>query len=99
MKKTKHPNAKLINGNSEIGIETKFKNAKYRVLIHSIDVPELLVCKESDDGLEIGVNTTLMKFEKILSELCKSRMDFQIRGLEAILSNLKWFAGHQIRNV
>lgn len=36
--KTTYPDAKLVGGNTELGIEVKFKNAKYPVLIH----PELI---------------------------------------------------------
>lgn len=32
------PNAKIINGNTEVGIETRFKNLNYPVLINSFDI-------------------------------------------------------------
>ena len=39
--KKAHPAAKLVVGNTEVGIEMKFKNAGYPVLIGATHVPEL----------------------------------------------------------
>lgn len=39
--KAAHPAAKLVVGNSEVGIEMKFKNAGYPVLVGTTHVPEL----------------------------------------------------------
>src|SRR5205809_897352 len=39
--KAEHPDAKLVVGNTEVGIEMKFKDARYPVLIGATHVPEL----------------------------------------------------------
>lgn len=39
--KKAHPAAKLVVGNTEVGIEMKFKNAGYPVLVGTTHVPEL----------------------------------------------------------
>lgn len=39
--KRQHPDAKLVVGNTEVGIEMKFKAAAYPVLIGTTHVPEL----------------------------------------------------------
>lgn len=39
--KTKYPCAKLVSGNTEVGIETKFKKLRYDVQIFVGDIPEL----------------------------------------------------------
>ena len=39
--KKSYPDAKLVVGNTEVGIEMKFKNAQYPVLIGVTHVPEL----------------------------------------------------------
>ena len=39
--KAAHPAAKLVVGNSEVGIEMKFKNADYPILVGTTHVPEL----------------------------------------------------------
>ncbi|ONL99114.1 Xanthine dehydrogenase 1 [Zea mays] len=46
--------AKLIIGNSEVGVETKFKNAQYKVLIAVTHIPELNTLKAKEDGIHIG---------------------------------------------
>ncbi len=39
--KAAHPEAKLVVGNTEVGIEMKFKHAAYPVLIGTTHIPEL----------------------------------------------------------
>ncbi len=39
--KAAHPDAKLVGGNTEVGIEMKFKAAKYPHLVAATHVPEL----------------------------------------------------------
>ena len=39
--KKQHPAAKMVVGNTEVGIEMKFKHAVYPVLIGATHVPEL----------------------------------------------------------
>ena len=41
--KALHPSAKLVGGNTEVGIETRFKDCVYPVLLSTAHVPELLV--------------------------------------------------------
>lgn len=46
--KLKYPDAKLVGGNTEVGIETRFKALHYPVLIATTHVPELLTLKVRD---------------------------------------------------
>uniref|UniRef100_A0A0D9VSA3 FAD-binding PCMH-type domain-containing protein n=1 Tax=Leersia perrieri TaxID=77586 RepID=A0A0D9VSA3_9ORYZ len=94
-----YPNAKLINGNSEVGIETKFKNAQYSDLISVTHVPELhnLIMKE--DGIHIGSSVSLAQLQNFLRKVILERDSHEISSCEAVLRQLKWFAGTQIRNV
>lgn len=57
--KEEHPQAKLVVGNTEIGIEVKFKNAIYPVIITPTHVPELNEVKVSDSGVEVGASVTI----------------------------------------
>jgi xanthine dehydrogenase/oxidase len=43
--KTRFPDAKIINGNTEIGIEVRFKNQRYPVYINTGDIDELKYLK------------------------------------------------------
>ena len=93
------PNAKIINGNTEIGIETRFKSMKYKMLIHASDISELNLHVLKDDGVEFGAATTLTDFQSRLKNLCNQMPDFKCSGFKALLDNIKYFAGKQIRNV
>ena len=52
--KREHPEARLIAGNSEVGVEMKFKGTKCPVLVGITHVPELQVVKEVPGGVEVG---------------------------------------------
>lgn len=39
--KQAYPDAKLVVGNTEVGIEMKFKDARYKMLVGVTHVPEL----------------------------------------------------------
>ncbi|PKC10690.1 putative xanthine dehydrogenase [Rhizophagus irregularis] len=97
--KLKYPQGKLVSGNSEVGIEVKFKKINYNILIFVGDLNELRGYEFTDDGLIIGANTTLAQFQEILQKASKHYKEYQVETFRAILANLRWFAGHQIRNV
>nr|CAB3495496.1 unnamed protein product [Digitaria exilis] len=56
--KSCYPDAKLIIGNSEVGVETKFKNAQYKAMISVTHVPELNTLIVKEDGIHIGSAVT-----------------------------------------
>ena len=68
--KTKYPDAKLITGNTEVGIETRFKNLHYSHLIHTIGVEELCSITNDVDGtIHVGGAVTLAQLEHYLIHL------------------------------
>ncbi|OAY79353.1 Xanthine dehydrogenase [Ananas comosus] len=89
--KSCYPEAKLVVGNTEVGIETKFKNVQYQVLIWVTHVVELnaLTWRRC---IEIGL-------QQVLQKVVAERDGHEISSCRAILEQLKWFAGKQIRNV
>lgn len=98
--KTATPTAKLVAGNTEVGIETKFKHSEYPVMISTWAVQELHeLCFDSDGSLWIGGAVTLSRIEHFLEHALTQRPADQSRGLRAILDMLRWFASGQIRNV
>lgn len=97
--KSCYPDAKLVIGNSEVGIETKFKNAQYQVLISVTHVPELNALCMNDDGLDIGASVRLTQLQQFLRKVVRERSVDKISSCKAILEQLKWFAGNQIKNV
>lgn len=96
--KAKHPNAKLVVGNTEVGVEVKFKNQVYPVIINPSYVPELFDISITQDGVEFGAAVTLSSIEEILKEEVKEKKEYSTRIFTAVLEMFRWFAGKQIRN-
>ncbi|CAL1534993.1 unnamed protein product [Lymnaea stagnalis] len=97
--KAKYQTAKLVVGNTEIGVETKFKSMKYPVLIATNQVKELLILKTEDSGLVVGASVSLSQLDQKLRQLIKMEPEYKTRVFSAIVEMLRWFASHQIRNV
>ncbi|CAL4915113.1 unnamed protein product [Urochloa decumbens] len=97
--KSCYPDAKLIIGNSEAGVETKFKNAQYKVMISVTHVPELNTLKVKEDGIYIGSAVRLAQLQNFLKKVIAERNLPETSSCQAIVRQLKWFAGTQIRNV
>jgi len=97
--KKQHNNAKIVVGNTEIGIETKFRNLIYPVIICPTKVFELNQIKQNENGIEIGASVTLSEIKSYLHHLVNDKsLETKTETFKAILSQLKWFAGTQIRN-
>ncbi len=95
----KYPGAKIIVGATEIGIETKFKNAIYPRLIHPSYIPELNGLTCTDESLIIGSCTPLSFIQEECEKLTKRDLTTSNRVPAAIFQMLRWFASVQIRNV
>lgn len=93
----KHPSAKIINGNTEVGIETQFKAASYGVFVSPIDIEELkqiyvsgihtiiLYYYRQDAGFHFGSCLTLASFQSQLHSLIKQHPESKTRGLKALI--------------
>ncbi|GIL49662.1 hypothetical protein Vafri_5944 [Volvox africanus] len=97
--KAAHPTAKIVVGNTEVGIEMKFKNANYPVIIAPTHVKEMNQITVTETGVEIGAAVTLTRMMKAFKGLIATRPRHQVSALEAVVNQLRWFAGNQIRNV
>lgn len=100
--KDREPSSRLVGGNTEVGIETKFKGIKVPILISPVAVPELAVIEVvPDKGVLIGGNVALARLEHWI-EHAEEQGElplWKIRSLTAIRYMLRWFASNQIRNV
>lgn len=94
--KNKYPEAKLVVGNTELGIEMKFKKMAYPVMIQPNKVAELNDISITDEGICVGASVTLSSMEQVLMDHVGT---FKGRVFEQIIQMLRWFAGKQIRNV
>ncbi|XP_046415103.1 xanthine dehydrogenase isoform X1 [Neodiprion fabricii] len=97
--KKKYPTAKIIVGNSEVGVEVKFKHCVYPVLIQPTMVPEMKQIIETRNILKVGASVTLIELEEALKHQISIKPTFQTRIFSQIVAMLHWFAGKQIRNV
>lgn len=84
--------AKLVCGNTEVGIEHKFKHKRYQVLVGLSAVVELAGVTETAEYVEVGGAATLAELDAFAS----ASPD---RGCRAVREMLAWFASRQIRNV
>eukprot|EP00471_Norrisiella_sphaerica_P001901 CAMPEP_0184479358 /NCGR_PEP_ID=MMETSP0113_2-20130426/1113_1 /TAXON_ID=91329 /ORGANISM="Norrisiella sphaerica, Strain BC52" /LENGTH=1363 /DNA_ID=CAMNT_0026857421 /DNA_START=21 /DNA_END=4112 /DNA_ORIENTATION=- len=98
-----HPKAKIVVGNTEIGIEVRFKFCDYPVLINPLQVPELnqLALEQDKNSINIGAAVSLTSIREYMTDLIQSKkLKPQNTGsLVAVLDQLRWFSSTQIRNV
>ncbi|KAF9126007.1 hypothetical protein BGW39_006999 [Mortierella sp. 14UC] len=96
--KAAYPQAKFIGGNTEVGVETKFKYMEYSPFVYLHDVAELQGISITPEGITIGANVTVANFQKALKDAIETVSEEQAHVLRAFLANIKYFAGNQIRN-
>ncbi|XP_062863680.1 xanthine dehydrogenase/oxidase isoform X2 [Trichomycterus rosablanca] len=97
--KAMYPDAKLVVGNTEVGIEMKFKNLLYPVILAPAYIQELNSIQYTTTGIEFGACVTLSVLGKVLRETVDKLPTYQTEVFQAVLEQLRWFAGQQIRNV
>ncbi|KAF2017116.1 xanthine dehydrogenase [Aaosphaeria arxii CBS 175.79] len=97
--KSVYPSAKVIGGSTETQIETKFKGLNYTASVFVGDIAELRQYSFKDDYLEIGGNVVLTDLEKICKEAIDHYGETRGQPFAAILKQIRYFAGRQIRNV
>ncbi|KAN0059894.1 hypothetical protein ACQY0O_008469 [Thecaphora frezii] len=91
--------AKIRSGNTETGIEVKFKHLRYKVSIFvSEHIRELAFYRSDTDGLTVGTNLPLTDLvEKLRAEELGKGYARSVQV--AVMDNLRYFASNQIRNV
>ena len=89
--------SKLVFGNTEVQIETKFKRLRYPRLISVSFVDELKQMKRTETSLILGSGVTLTNLQAKLVEWSDQQLDGGI--CQALIHQLKYFASTQIRNV
>ncbi|KAJ8291157.1 hypothetical protein GJAV_G00022040 [Gymnothorax javanicus] len=97
--KAQYPNAKLVVGNTEVGIEMKFKNLLYPVILAPALIPELNEVQYTESGILFGASCTLTLLRDVLRDSVRKLPSRKTEIFQAVLDQLHWFAGLQIRNV
>lgn len=97
--KKENPHAKIIVGNTEVGVEMKFKYFVYPLLVLPNQIPEMTKIRIVDDGVVFGASVTLMEMEETLQKLIDTLPEHETRLFRCVVKMLHYFAGKQIRNV
>lgn len=97
--KSAYPSAKITAGSSEIQIEIKFKALQYALSIYTGEIEELRFCEMKENSLEIGANITLSQMQEFLENAEKHYSKEKGQICTALLHQLRYFAGPQVRNV
>lgn len=93
------PEAKIVCGNTEVGIEVMIRRLKFLHIVAGTHVPELCAVTETAAGVTLGSSLTLSELEEVCKKQIAARPAHEAQGFHAVLRQLKWFAGRQIRNV
>ncbi|KAF2666796.1 xanthine dehydrogenase [Microthyrium microscopicum] len=93
------PSAKIIGGSTETQIEVKFKAMKYDPSVFVGDIAELRGYTFNDDHIELGGNVILTDVEHIMQKAIEHYGPKKSQPFAAVLKQLRYFAGRQIRNV
>jgi xanthine dehydrogenase/oxidase len=97
--KNNNPTAKIVVGNTEVGVEVKLKNFDYKFLVNPTQIDELTRITITDEGIKVGSAVTIMDLQNTLQQQIDSLPEHETRLYRAIVDMLHWFAGKQIRNV
>ncbi|XP_065371332.1 xanthine dehydrogenase [Calliphora vicina] len=97
--KAQFPEAKLVVGNTEIGVEVKFKHFLYPVLVNPTKVKDMIDVQELEDSIYFGASVSLMDIDRILRSSIEKLPEHQTRFFQCAVNMLHYFAGKQIRNV
>ncbi|XP_068201119.1 xanthine dehydrogenase/oxidase-like [Palaemon carinicauda] len=96
--KDRFPHAKIIVGNTEVGVEVAFKKQHYPILINPTRIPQFTASEVLESGVRVGAAVTLTELQGFLMQIVNSHPPHLTKNYSALLEMLKWFAGQQIRN-
>lgn len=97
--KNENPTAKIVAGNTEIGIEVKFKNFDYKFLINPSKVAELNAIEFNNDGIKFGAAVSLSDIRDVLRTQIEELPEYETRIYKAIDDMMDYFSSQQTRNV
>jgi xanthine dehydrogenase/oxidase len=97
--KKEYNNAKIVVGNTEVGVEVKFKYFEYPILINPAFIKELSSIEILNDGVKVGASVTLMDLQEFLQNQIDNNPNHETGIYKSIVKMLHYFAGKQIRNV
>lgn len=97
--KKAYPHTKIIVGNTEVGVETKFKSLHYPLFCNPTLIPELTQITKTDAGIKMGSAVSLEDAETFFRQEIEKSPEHETRIYQSIVDMIYYFAGKQIRNV
>lgn len=97
--KMEYPSAPLVIGNTCLGLDMKFKDVSYPIIISPARILELFVVTNTNEGLTLGAGLSLTQVKNILSDVVSRLPKERTQTYRALLKHLRTLAGQQIRNV
>lgn len=97
--KAQHPDAKLVVGNTEIGIEMKFKNMLFPLIICPAWILELTSVAHGPEGISFGAACPLSLVESVLADAIATLPEQRTEVFRGVMEQLRWFAGKQVKSV
>ncbi|KAM8934727.1 aldehyde oxidase 1-like [Pelodytes ibericus] len=97
--KIKYPKAPLVVGNTDVGLQMKFKGIFHPVLISPVRIQDLYAVQTNQCGITIGAAVSLAQFKEILSTNVVNLPADKAKTFRALLQQLSTLAGEQIRNM
>ncbi|XP_029941631.1 aldehyde oxidase 1-like [Salarias fasciatus] len=97
--KSRHPEAPLVMGNTNVGPDMKFKGVRHPLLISPARVRELFQVSETPQGVWVGAGCSLAEVQRLLESLVPRFPEEKTEVFRALRQQLGNLASQQIRNV
>ncbi|KAF5880057.1 aldehyde oxidase 1-like, partial [Clarias magur] len=97
--KSQYPKAPIVMGNTNIGLDIKFKGVVHPIIISGTRVKELFEVSHKPEGVHFGAGCTLSTMRCVLQKCVCSLPAEQTQTYSALLEQLRHLGGEQIRNV
>lgn len=97
--KKQNNSAKVVAGNTEVGIEVKFKKFDYKFLANVSQVRELNSIEFLDKGIKFGAAVTLTDMRNALRHQIDALPVHETRIYQSIDNMMNYFSSQQTRNV
>ncbi|XP_038627933.1 xanthine dehydrogenase/oxidase-like [Tachyglossus aculeatus] len=97
--KAQYPDAVLVVGNTRVGIEMKFDNKVFPVMICPAWIPELNAVEHGTEGISFGASCTLSSMEETLAAAVATLPAHKTEVFQGILEQMRWFSGKQVKSV
>uniref|UniRef100_A0A914EMA0 Xanthine dehydrogenase n=2 Tax=Acrobeloides nanus TaxID=290746 RepID=A0A914EMA0_9BILA len=98
--KSAYPNSRLISGNTEIGVEMKFRFIEAPMAINIKQVPELREYNlDNEKGLYLGMGLSLNEVKQLMEKYIAKLPKQKTQIFKEVQDMLYYFAGKHVRNM